>query len=113
MKKIPHKVRLGIGIALLIWSLLAFLAVIIYASYKADLWILISVPILAFITFIIGIIFIPKNDESGSPIVSDKKYQIKKRKITKNKNIKARQEDVDEDEEDDEMIFIEEMMDDE
>ncbi len=117
MKKIPYKVRLWIGIGLVLWSVLAVIATIIYAAYGAPIWILITGPIVAVIAFAIGIIFIPRTNEDGTPIVIEKKQRIKKPKSYKTKKQKKPFMS-DEDwqaieEEDDEMMFIEEVVEDE
>ena len=116
MNKIPYKVRLSIGVGLVLWSILAVIATVIYASYNAPLWILIVGPISAVITFVIGIILVPRTNEDGSPIVIEKKPKIKKpRKYKTNKEKKPYMSDKEwqeQEEEDDEMMFIEEVVED-
>lgn len=80
MNKIPYKVRSWIGVGLILWSISAFLATIIYGSYGAPTWILIAGPIFAVIAFTIGVIFIPKTNEDGSPIVVKIRPKQKKQK---------------------------------
>ena len=87
MNKIPYKFRLWFGIGLVLWAVVAVVATIIYAAYGAPIWALIVVPIVAVIAFAIGIIFIPKTNEDGTPIVIEKKQRTKKPKNYKLKKI--------------------------
>lgn len=116
MNKIPYKVRLWIGVGLILWSIVAFLATIIYGSYGAPSWILIAGPIFAVIAFAIGIVFIPKTNQDGSPIVVESKPKQKKQhrrnsKKQKEPFISDKERKGFEDEEDD-MIFIDEVVED-
>ena len=116
MKKIPYKVRMGIGVGLVLWSLAAFIVTIVIAAYGAPIWTLILIPIVAVITFVIGIIFVPKTNEDGTPFVVKKKSNSKKLKKRKTKKVKrpfmTDDEWREQEEEDDEMIFIEEVVED-
>lgn len=116
MKKISYKARLGIGIGLMLWSIAAVIAIIIYASYGAPIWLIILVPILAIIAFAIGVVFVPKTNEDGTPIVVEKKSKPKKPKNRKPKKQKkpfiSDEEWKELEEEDDEMMFIEEVVED-
>ena len=116
MNKIPYKVRLRIGVGLILWSIAAFIATIIYGSYGAPTWILVAVPIFAVITFAIGVVFVPKTNEDGTPIVIEKKRKAIKPKNRKPKKQKepfiSDKEWKELEEEDDEMMFIEEVVED-
>ena len=116
MKKIPYKVRMGIGVGLVLWSIIAFIATIVWGAYGAPIWALILIPIVAAITFVIGIIFVPKTNEDGTPFVAKKKSNSKKLKKRKTKKSKqpfmTDEEWREQEEEDDEMIFIEEVVED-
>lgn len=116
MNKIPYKVRLWIGVGLILWSIAAFIATIIYGSYGAPMWILIAGPIFALIAFAIGIIFIPKTNEDGSPIVVKTKPKQKKQHRRKSKKQKesfmSDKEWKEFEDEEDDMIFIDEIVED-
>lgn len=116
MKKIPYKVRLWVGIGLMLWSIVAVIGIIIYASYDAPIWLIILIPIVAVIAFAIGVIFVPKINEDGTPIVIEKKPKAKKpnrHKIKKQKRpFMTEEEWREQEEEDDEMMFIEEVVED-
>ena len=116
MNKIPYKVRMGIGVGLVLWSLAAFIVTIVIAAYGAPIWTLILIPIVAVITFVIGIIFVPKTNEDGTPFVVKKKPKVNKPKKRKAKRPRkpfmTDEEWREQEEEDDEMIFIEEVVED-
>lgn len=116
MKRIPYKARLWIGIGLMLWSLVAAIAIIVYASYGAPIWLLIIIPILAVVAFALGVVFVPKTNEDGTPIVIEKKPKAKKPKNHKPKKQKrpfmTEDEWREQEEEDDEMMFIEEVVED-
>lgn len=116
MKKISYKARLWIGIGLMLWSIAAAIAIIIYASYGAPIWLIILVPILAIIAFAVGVIFVPKTNEDGTPVVIEKKQKPKKSKKYKQKKQKrpfmTEEEWREQEEEDDEMMFIDEVVED-
>lgn len=115
MKKIPHKVRTGIGVGLILWSIAAIIATIVWGAYGAPIWALIVYPIMAVISFIVGVIFVPRTNEDGTPIVVKKEPKPKKKKI-KTKKLKrpfmTEEEWKQQEEEDDEMMFIEEIVED-
>ena len=116
MNKIPYKVRLWVGVGLILWSIAAFIATIIYGSYGAPIWILVSGPIFDVIASAIGVVFVPKTNEDGTPIVAEKKSKPKKPKNRKPKKQKkpfiSDEEWKELEEEDDEMMFIEEVVED-
>ena len=116
MNRIPYKVRIGVGVGLVIWSVIAIVATIIWAAYGAPIWVLIVYPILAVIFFVAGIIFVPKANEDGTPFVPEKKPKHKKLKSHKRKKQKrpflTEEEWKKLEEEDDEMMFIEEVVED-
>jgi hypothetical protein len=115
MNKIPYKARLWVGVGLILWSIAAFIATIIYGSYGAPTWILVAGPIFAVIAFAIGVVFVPKTNEDGTPIVVERKSKPKKpknRKPKKQKKPFISDEEWKELEEDDEMMFIEEVVED-
>ena len=116
MNKIPYKVRTGIGVGLILWSVVAVIATIIWGAYGAPIWALILMPIVAVITFVIGVIFVPRNNRDGTQIVIEKKPKIKKsnrRKLKrKKKPFMTDEEWQEQEEEDDEMMFIEEVVED-
>lgn len=111
MKHLPYKVRLYLGIILVICSILLVVAVIIYANYHAPTWILVTGPIVAFLSFIIGIILVPRTNEDGSIVVIEKKNKyIKKYKVPKEKKpFMSVDEWEKEEEEDEEMIYIDDV----
>lgn len=108
MNRIPYKVRLWISVGLIFWSISAFLATIIYGSYGAPTWILIAGPIFAVIAFAIGVIFIPKTNKDGSPIVVKTESKQKKQK----ESLKSDKECKEFENEEDDMIFIDEIVED-
>ena len=116
MSKIPYKVRVGVGVGLVLWSIVAIIATIIWAAYGAPLWVLIAYPIISAISFIAGIIFVPRTNENGTPFVLNKKSKVRKPKKYKPKNQKrpfiTEEEWKEQEEEDDEMMFIEEVVED-
>ena len=116
MKRIPYKVRLWVGVGLVLWSILAIIATIIYASYRAPMWILITGPIMAVIAFVVGIIFVPRTKEDKTPIVVEKKQKANKPKKYKPRKQKkpfmTEEEWQKQEEEDDELMFIEEIVED-
>lgn len=115
MNKIPYKARLWVGVGLILWSIAVFIAAIIYGSYGAPTWILVAGPIFAVIAFAIGVVFVPKTNEDGTPIVVERKSKPKKpknRKPKKQKKPFISDEEWKELEEDDEMMFIEEVVED-
>ena len=116
MSKIPYKVRMGIGVGLVLWSIVAIIATIVSGAYGAPTWVLILIPIIAAITFAIGIVFVPRNKEDGTPIVIEKKHKAKKHRKYKVKRTKkpfmTDEEWREQEEEDDEMMFIEEAVED-
>ena len=109
MKKVPYKARLWIGVGLIIWSILALVATIVYASHGAPIWILTVGPILAFVAFIIGIIFVPKRKDESEPqkTVSSKIKVNRPKKIHKKKEPFITEEELEElDDEDEEAMYI-------
>ncbi len=116
MNKIPYKVRTGVGTGLILWSVIAVIATIVWGSYGAPIWALILIPIVAVITFVIGVIFVPRTNADGTPIVIEKKPKVKRPKIRKAKRHKkpfmTDEEWREQEEEDDEMMFIEEVVED-
>ena len=109
MKKVPYKVRQWIGIGLILWSIAALVVTIIYASHGAPIWIQIMGPILAFVAFIVGIIFVPKTKDESQPqkTVSPKIKVNRPKKIHKKKEPFITEEELEElDEEDEESMYI-------
>ena len=76
MNKIPYKIRTGIGVGLILWSVVAIIATIVWGSYGAPIWALILIPIVAVITLVIGIIFVPRTNADG-PQLSLRKPKAK------------------------------------
>ena len=116
MNKIPYKVRLGVGVGLFLWSIFAIIATVIFSQQGLGVWVLIVGPILAAISFILFVIIMPKTNEDGSSIVFKKKTNTIKSKTYKSKKQKkpfmTDKEWKEQEEEDDEMIFIEEVIED-
>ena len=116
MNKIPYKVRTGVGVGLILWSVVAVIVTIVWGAYGASIWALILIPIVAVITFVIGVIFVPRTNADGTPIVIEKKPKVKRPKIRKAKRYKkpfmTDEEWREQEEEDDEMMFIEEVVED-
>ena len=109
MNKVPYKARLSIGVGLIIWSILALVTTIVYASHGAPIWILIVGPILAFVAFIVGIIFVPKRKDESQPqkTVSSKKKVNRPKKIHKKKEPFITAEELEElDDEDEKAMYI-------
>lgn len=71
-KRIPYKVRLLISIGLFLWSMVAFIVSIIYYVNTMQLWVIIVVPIIAFLSFLVSIIFFPRFKDDGTPTVETK-----------------------------------------
>lgn len=88
MKKIPYKVRTGVGVGLILLSVVAVIATIVWGAYGAPPWALILIPIVAIITLIIGVIFVPRTNADGTPIVIEKKPKVKRPKTRKTKRYK-------------------------
>ena len=76
MNKIPYKIRTGIGVGLILWSVVAIIATIVWGSYGAPIWALILIPIVAVITLVIGIIFVQERMQM-EPQLSLKKPKAK------------------------------------
>ena len=116
MNKIPYNVRTGIGVGLILWSVFAVIATIVWGSYGAPILALILIPIVAVITFVIGVIFVPRMNADGTPVAIEKKPKVKKPRIRKAKKYKkpfmTDEEWRELEEEDDEMMFIEEVVED-
>ena len=116
MKKVPYKVRQYVGVGLCLFAVIAVIVTILIASYGAPIWMLITIPIVAALCFVVGIIFVPTTNEDGTPIVIKKKqkkikpirYEIKKQK----RSFMTEEERNEQEEEDDEMMFIEEEVED-
>jgi len=109
MKNVPYKARLWIGVGLIIWSILVLVATIVYASYGAAIWLLVIGPTLAFVAFIIGIIFVPKTKDESQPqkTVSPKIKAKKPTRMYKEKKPFITEEELEElDEEDEEAMYI-------
>ena len=102
MNKFSQKLRIRIGVGLVIFSLLGLVAVIVWNSFGAPKVALIIISIIAFITLAVGVAFIPTI------------YKDKKEKVFQNKKSKkhkgpfmSEKEWKESEEEDDEMMFIE------
>ena len=108
--KNTYKIRLTIGVASFFLSIiLAGLAIILF-QYNVERWATIACFVIAVLLFLIFVIVIPKTNEDGSPIMIKKKqrkYEHKQNKPVFNKEEWKEQED-----EDDEMTFIEEVVED-
>jgi len=72
MKRIPYKVRLWLSIGLFIWSIVAFIVSIIWYTNTMQLWIIIAIPTIAFISFIMSVAFFPRFKDDGTPTVEPK-----------------------------------------
>lgn len=116
MKKIPYKVRTCVGVGLILWSVVAVIATIVWGAYGAPPWALILMSIVSIITLVIGVIFVPRTNADGTPIVIEKKPKVKRPKIRKTKRYKkpfmTNEEWREQEEEDDETMFIEEVVED-
>ena len=114
MKKIPHKVRVGISVGLFLWAIGCVIAAICF-SQMGFLWTAFVGPILAVVAFVFSIIIMPKTNEDGTPIVIEKKPKPKRTKHKTKKHKKpfmTEEEWKEQEEEDDEMMFIEEIVED-
>ena len=113
MNNSPYKVMTGIGIGLVLLSIIGIIATIICGAYGAPIWLLVFLLVAAALTFVIGIIFVPKTNEDGTPFVIEKKPKKKKPKQHKvKKPFMTEKELKEQEEEDDEMVFIEEVVED-
>ena len=111
MNKIPYKARLGIGIGLFLWAIVAFIVSIVYYVNTLQLWVMIVVPIIAFISFIASIVFFPRFKPDGTPTVEPKPktQKAKQYKPKKQKEPFISDEQWKElDEEDEECMYIDE-----
>ena len=109
MSKIPYKARLWISFGLFVWAIAAFIASIIYYVNTLEIWIIIAIPILAFISFILSIAFFPRFKDDGTQTV-EPKPKVQKPKQYKPKKVKepfiSDKEWEELDEEDEEEMYI-------
>ena len=77
MKRIPYKARLWLSIGLFIWSIVAFIASIVFYANTKQLWTIIAIPIIAFISFVLSIVFFPRFENDGIPTVEPKQKSQK------------------------------------
>lgn len=109
MNKIPYKVRLWLSVGLFAWAIVSFTASIIFYENTKHLWAIIVVPIVAFICFILSIVFFPRFKEDGTP-TAEPKQNAKKLPQYKSKRIKrpfiSEKEWIELDEEDEECTYI-------
>ena len=111
MKKIPYKVRLWLSIGLFIWSIVAFVASIVYYASTKQLWIIIAIPIIAIISFVLSIVFFPRFKDDGSSTAKPKQNS---QKTINSKSRKSKKPFISEkewkelDEEDEECMYIDE-----
>ena len=118
MKKIPFKIRENIAIILFLFSLgLLISSISIYIQFGLLIVIIIG-PIFAFISFVVSIIFMPttkiKDDIKAN---SNNNQKINKHRTNnigghKKEPFISEKEWEEQEEEDDEMIFIEEILED-
>ena len=90
MKRIPDKVREGIAIGLFIWSIVAIIVTIVYLQYDFQLWIVITMPILAVLAFIISIVFMPTSKKEEA--TKEHKVHHNKRTAPQRKRKKKRKD---------------------
>ena len=113
MKIKKYKLRVCISIVAFFLSIALILFVIIL-SQKGYIWVGIAGSIASALLFTLFLIMMPKTNADGSPIVIKKKIKRK----TKHKVIKSKKSFISKDEwnkeetEDDEMMFIEEIVED-
>ena len=100
-----------ISAGLFIWAVVAFIASIIYYVNTKQLWVIIAVPIIAFISFILSIVFVPRFKDDGTPTIEPKS---KVQKVKQYKAMKSKEPFISEkeweklDEEDEECMYIDE-----
>lgn len=114
MNKIPYKVRVGIAVGLFIWSILAVIMTIVFSQYHFELWVVIVVPILAVLSFILSIIFMPRTKEGEEEKVvkpAPSKHRPQKQKKHK-KSFISEKEWEELEEEDEECLYISDSTDD-
>ena len=72
MIKTPNEVRVGISVVLFVWSIVAIIASI-YFSQNGLLWTAYAGPILAFLSFVLSVIIMPKaRNGSNSNTIKEK-----------------------------------------
>ena len=109
MKNIDkYSIRLAIGTSLFFLSIIGVVITILinhYYGYRLIIWIGLSISLVLFILFVI---VMPKTNRDGTPIVINKKSRYKTKKVKK--PFISEKEWKKLDEEDDEMMFIEEVV---
>lgn len=112
----PYRVKMRIGVGLVLCSIVAIIAAIVSGAYGAPIWMLILIPSIAVLLFALGIAFVPKTNEDGTPFVKEKNPNNKKPNKCKVKKSKkpfmTEEEWGEQEEEDDEMMFVEEVVED-
>lgn len=112
MKRIPYKARLYLSIGLFLWAIIAFIVAIIYYVNTKQLWVMIVVPIISFISFIVSIVFFPRYKDDGTPTAEPKpkvNNKTKQYKSHKQKEPFINEKEWEElDEEDEECMYIDE-----
>lgn len=112
MNKISYKTRNVIAAVFACTSLASLIAAALVFNAKLDNWIWIILTIVSILSFIVMVIFVPKTNPDGSPIKIKKKTKTKKYKQKEKKPFMTEKEWEEEEEEDDEMMFIEEVAED-
>lgn len=113
MNRVPYKTRMGMSVGLVLLSIIIIIATVICGAYGVPIWLLVLLSVAAALTFVMGIIFVPKTNEDGTPFVIGKKSKKKKPKRHKDKKpFVTDKEWKEQEEEDDEMVFVEEVVED-
>ncbi len=107
--KMPHGVRFGVGLGLLVFAILCIPGTIInYANIK-QLWVLILGPSLFVLSVIAGLFLLIFVNDKEPIVVEKQEAKVKLQKETKSKNIKpfiSDKEWKELDEEDEEEMYI-------
>ncbi len=87
MKRIPYKVRLWLSTGLFAWAIVAFIASIVYYVNTMQLWAIIAIPIIAFISFTLSIVFFPRFKDDGT-LTIEQKQKVKDQHSISQRNLR-------------------------
>ena len=107
--KMPHGVRFGVGLGLLVFSILCIPGTIINYANIEQVWVLILGPSLFVLSVIVGLFLLIFVNDKEPIVVEKQEVKVKPQKETKNKNKKpfiSDKEWKELDEEDEEEVYI-------